>query len=120
MLIVRDNALPHDLLIESSLLDREDISFARIGNKFHVCYAEVNPFVNMECEKNSDVREVKISNKMIFHKTPETLLNYFPKAVLPKQYGGDLESYDMAEWLKKAMAPEKLATLGGRPRQKND
>ncbi|GIY09763.1 uncharacterized protein CEXT_745551 [Caerostris extrusa] len=62
----------------------------------------------------------KLKQRMIFHKTPETLLNYFPKAVLPKQYGGDLESYDMSSWLKKAMAPEKLAALGGRPRQTND
>ncbi|GIY65218.1 retrovirus-related Pol polyprotein from transposon 412 [Caerostris extrusa] len=53
MLIVRDDVLPHDLLIGRSLLDREDISFARIGNKFHVCYAEDNPFANMECERNS-------------------------------------------------------------------
>ncbi|GIY28215.1 CCHC-type domain-containing protein [Caerostris darwini] len=53
MLIVRDDALPHDLLIGRSLLDPENISFARIGNKFHVCYAEDNPFANMECERNS-------------------------------------------------------------------
>ncbi|GIY38200.1 retrovirus-related Pol polyprotein from transposon 412 [Caerostris darwini] len=53
MLIVRDDALPHDLLIGRSLLDRENISFARIGNRFHVCYAEDNPFANMECERNS-------------------------------------------------------------------
>ncbi|GIY21467.1 hypothetical protein CDAR_184561 [Caerostris darwini] len=58
--------------------------------------------------------------RMIFHKTPKTLLNYFPKAVLPKQYGGDLQNYDMSSWLKKAMAPEKLAALGGRPRQMNE
>ncbi|GIY61031.1 retrovirus-related Pol polyprotein from transposon 412 [Caerostris darwini] len=53
MLIVRDDALPHNLLIGRSLLDRENISLARIGNKFHVCYAEYNPFANMECERNS-------------------------------------------------------------------
>ncbi|GIY21475.1 hypothetical protein CDAR_184591 [Caerostris darwini] len=62
----------------------------------------------------------KLKQRTIFHKTPETLLNYFPKAVLPKQYGGDLESYDMSSWLKKAMVPEKLAALGGRPRQTNE
>ncbi|GIX79036.1 uncharacterized protein CDAR_231841 [Caerostris darwini] len=37
MLIVRDDALPHDLLIGRSLLDRKNISFARIANKFYVC-----------------------------------------------------------------------------------
>ncbi|GIY67688.1 hypothetical protein CEXT_279231 [Caerostris extrusa] len=61
----------------------------------------------------------KLKQRVIFHKTTETLLNYFPKAVLPKQYGGDLQNYDTTEWIKKAMAPEKLATLGGRPRQMN-
>ncbi|GIY29808.1 hypothetical protein CDAR_317331 [Caerostris darwini] len=59
------------------------------------------------------------STQIIFHKTPETLFNYFPKAVLPKQYGGDLQNYDMSEWVKKIMAPENLVALGGRPRQIN-
>ncbi|GIY73882.1 hypothetical protein CDAR_601031 [Caerostris darwini] len=53
MLTVRDDALPYELLIGRSFLDRENISFARIGNKLHVCYAEDNPFANMECERNS-------------------------------------------------------------------
>ncbi|GIY60926.1 CCHC-type domain-containing protein [Caerostris darwini] len=53
MLIVRDDALPYELLIGRSFLDRENISFAGIGNKSHVCYAEDNPFANMECERNS-------------------------------------------------------------------
>ncbi|GIX85466.1 hypothetical protein CEXT_540021 [Caerostris extrusa] len=43
----------------------------------------------------------KLKQRMIFHKTPKTLLNYFPKVVLPKQYGGDLQNYDMSSWLKK-------------------
>ncbi|GIY17213.1 hypothetical protein CDAR_395381 [Caerostris darwini] len=59
----------------------------------------------------------KLKKRIIFHSSPETLLDYFPKAVLPKQYGGDLENYDMYAWLKKAMEPEKLSLLGGRPRQ---
>ncbi|GIY21481.1 hypothetical protein CDAR_184611 [Caerostris darwini] len=61
----------------------------------------------------------KLKKRIIFHKTPETLFNYFPKAVLPKQYGGDLQNYDMSEWVKKIMAPENLVALGGRPRQIN-
>ncbi|GIY45680.1 alpha-tocopherol transfer protein-like [Caerostris extrusa] len=35
----------------------------------------------------------KLKKRIIFHSSPETLLDYFPKAVLPKQYGGDLENY---------------------------
>ncbi|GIY86740.1 uncharacterized protein CDAR_484781 [Caerostris darwini] len=74
MLIVRDDALPHDLLIERSFLDRENKSFARIGNKFYVCYAEDNPFVNMECENNSDVKELKTSSQEILERNSVTLL----------------------------------------------
>ncbi|GIY37436.1 hypothetical protein CDAR_433761, partial [Caerostris darwini] len=65
MLIVRDDALLHDLLIGRSLLDRENISFARNENKFHVYYADDNSFVNMECEKNWDVKELKTPSKVI-------------------------------------------------------
>ncbi|GIY43739.1 reverse transcriptase [Caerostris darwini] len=68
MLIVRDDALPHELLIGRSFLDRENISFARIGNKFYACYAEDNPFVNMECENNSYVKELKTSNREILER----------------------------------------------------
>ncbi|GIY40541.1 CCHC-type domain-containing protein [Caerostris darwini] len=63
MLILRDDALPHDLLIGRSRLDREDISFPCIRNKFYVYYAEDNSFVNMEYEKNSDIKELKTSSK---------------------------------------------------------
>ncbi|GIY21465.1 clavesin-1 [Caerostris darwini] len=62
----------------------------------------------------------KIKKRVFLHNSPEALLNHFPRTVLPKQYGGDLENYDMSSWLKKAMAPEKLAVLGGRPRQVNE
>ncbi|GIY80619.1 hypothetical protein CEXT_702321 [Caerostris extrusa] len=48
----------------------------------------------------------KLKKRFVFHNTPETLLNYFPKVVLPKQYGGNLENYDMSSWLKKVMAPK--------------
>ncbi|GFT97282.1 alpha-tocopherol transfer protein-like [Trichonephila clavipes] len=55
----------------------------------------------------------KIVRRVHFHKTPETLFNYFPRAVLPKHYGGNLESYEMTDWLKRVMSPERLATIGG-------
>ncbi|GFY57481.1 retinaldehyde-binding protein 1, partial [Trichonephila inaurata madagascariensis] len=59
----------------------------------------------------------KLKKRIIFHNSKETLLKHFPKSVLPVQYGGELKSYDVSDWLKRAMAPEKLALLGGRPRQ---
>ncbi|GIX89556.1 CCHC-type domain-containing protein [Caerostris darwini] len=63
MLIVRDDALSHDLLIGRFLLDRENISFALIGNKFYIYYAGDNPFISMECEKNSEIKELKASGR---------------------------------------------------------
>ncbi|GIY67685.1 hypothetical protein CEXT_279221 [Caerostris extrusa] len=59
----------------------------------------------------------KIKKASFFTQHSRSSLEPFPKAVLPKQYGGDLENYDMSSWLKKAMAPEKLAALGGRPKK---
>ncbi|GFR29548.1 clavesin-1 [Trichonephila clavata] len=59
----------------------------------------------------------KLKKRIIFHNSIDTLLKYIPKSVLPVQYGGELKSYDVSDWLKRAMAPEKLALLGGRPRQ---
>ncbi|GIY17215.1 retinaldehyde-binding protein 1 [Caerostris darwini] len=55
----------------------------------------------------------KLKKRIIFHNNSSSLLNYFPKDVLPKQYGGNLLNYNMADWLKRAMAPAKLALLGG-------
>ncbi|XP_035226930.1 alpha-tocopherol transfer protein-like [Stegodyphus dumicola] len=55
----------------------------------------------------------KLKKRMYFHSTSETLFNFFPRAVLPVHYGGELEDYDMTNWLKSVMQPEKLATIGG-------
>ncbi|CAL1273849.1 unnamed protein product [Larinioides sclopetarius] len=55
----------------------------------------------------------KIRRRLIFHEDSKSLLNYFPRSVLPKHYGGDLEKYDMTDWLKRSMVPEKIATIGG-------
>ncbi|GBN56680.1 hypothetical protein AVEN_156571-1 [Araneus ventricosus] len=35
----------------------------------------------------------KIRSRIFFHSKPEDLLNYFPRSVLPAQYGGDLINY---------------------------
>ncbi|CAL1273845.1 unnamed protein product [Larinioides sclopetarius] len=48
-----------------------------------------------------------------FHNDPKTLVNFFPKAILPKYYGGDLENFQMWDWLKRSTTREKLNTLGG-------
>ncbi|KAF8778722.1 alpha-tocopherol transfer protein-like [Argiope bruennichi] len=59
----------------------------------------------------------KLKKRIIFHNNSKTLINYFPKEILPTQYGGELEKYDMTSWLRKAMAPEKLALIGGTRRE---
>ncbi|CAL1273848.1 unnamed protein product [Larinioides sclopetarius] len=55
----------------------------------------------------------KIKKRIHFHDGPETLLNFFPKAILPKHFGGDLKNFQMWDWLKRSTTPEKLATIGG-------
>ncbi|GFQ93125.1 hypothetical protein TNCT_513911, partial [Trichonephila clavata] len=42
------------------------------------------------------------------HSSREELLEQFPAEVVPQEYGGQLDSFDMTGWLKKAMEPEKL------------
>ncbi|CAL1273850.1 unnamed protein product [Larinioides sclopetarius] len=61
----------------------------------------------------------KLKKRIIFHPNSKTLLNYFPKDVLPTQYGGNLETYDMSNWLRKAMEPEKLSSIGGTCRRES-
>ncbi|XP_054718620.1 alpha-tocopherol transfer protein-like [Uloborus diversus] len=55
----------------------------------------------------------KFRKRIFFHSKMESLFDHFPRSILPTKYGGTLEDYDMTEWLKDVMQPEKLATLGG-------
>ncbi|GFY45308.1 alpha-tocopherol transfer protein-like [Trichonephila inaurata madagascariensis] len=50
------------------------------------------------------------------HRSPEELLNFFPADILPTEYGGKLEDFDLTDWLKEVMQPEMLANLCGRPK----
>ncbi|KAG8193132.1 hypothetical protein JTE90_004955 [Oedothorax gibbosus] len=55
----------------------------------------------------------KVKERVHFHSSKKTLLDLFPKDVLPVSFGGDLENYDQTAWLKNRMTPEALASLGG-------
>lgn len=55
----------------------------------------------------------KFKKRIHFHSGSETLTQFFPKSILPADYGGDLEDYDMTDWLRRVTEPEKLATMGG-------
>ncbi|XP_055944749.1 retinaldehyde-binding protein 1-like isoform X1 [Argiope bruennichi] len=59
----------------------------------------------------------KIKKRVHFHSSNEDLLKFFPKSILPTEFGGELQNYDMYDWLRKATEPAKLEVLGGRPRQ---
>ncbi|KAF8778848.1 Alpha-tocopherol transfer protein-like [Argiope bruennichi] len=43
----------------------------------------------------------KIRKRVFFHSKPEDLLNYFPKSIIPTQYGGSLENYHDSELMNK-------------------
>lgn len=55
----------------------------------------------------------KVKSRVTFHDDPKELLEYFSPCCLPTQYGGDLKDFDLTDWLKDVMSPEKLDTLGG-------
>ncbi|GIY21460.1 alpha-tocopherol transfer protein-like [Caerostris darwini] len=44
----------------------------------------------------------KIRKRIFFHSDPEELLDYFPRSVLPPEYGGCLEDTSTDDWIRKA------------------
>ncbi|KAF8778727.1 Alpha-tocopherol transfer protein-like [Argiope bruennichi] len=57
----------------------------------------------------------KIRNRVIFHSKPEGLLHYFPRSVLPAEYGGTLLNNDTEDWIKIANKYHKEYTVEGQP-----
>ncbi|GFT41241.1 CRAL-TRIO domain-containing protein [Nephila pilipes] len=57
----------------------------------------------------------KIRNRVYFHSSTEKLLDYFPRAILPSEYGGDLRENDMKDWLRKANVDHKQHGVTGQP-----
>ncbi|GFS35227.1 alpha-tocopherol transfer protein-like [Nephila pilipes] len=55
----------------------------------------------------------KIRNRVYFHSSAEKLFDYFPRALLPTEYGGDLRENDMENWSRKANADHKKHGVTG-------
>ncbi|PRD20816.1 UNVERIFIED_CONTAM: hypothetical protein NCL1_53571 [Trichonephila clavipes] len=56
----------------------------------------------------------EMKRKIHIHSSRAELLEHFPAEVVPQEYGGQLESFDMTGWLKRAMESEKLENLCGK------
>ncbi|GFS72551.1 alpha-tocopherol transfer protein-like [Nephila pilipes] len=55
----------------------------------------------------------ELKRKIHIHSSKEELLEHFPSEVIPQEYGGQLENFDMTGWLKRVMEPEKLEKMCG-------
>ncbi|CAL1278009.1 unnamed protein product [Larinioides sclopetarius] len=57
----------------------------------------------------------KMKNRVFVHSDIRQLLNYFPKSVLPEQYGGELLDMHATNFLQTANKEQKKNTLAGQP-----
>ncbi|CAL1275442.1 unnamed protein product [Larinioides sclopetarius] len=55
----------------------------------------------------------KIRNRVFFHSRTEELLNYFPKSVLPVQYGGEILDMHETKFVETANEEQKKNTVEG-------
>ncbi|GFQ81931.1 alpha-tocopherol transfer protein-like [Trichonephila clavata] len=86
---------------------------ARI-HSYHLVNPSITSKICIEIMKHFFTEELK--RKIHIHSSPEELLNFFPADILPTEYGGKLEDFDLTDWLKEVMQPEMLANLCGRPK----
>ncbi|CAL1278036.1 unnamed protein product [Larinioides sclopetarius] len=57
----------------------------------------------------------KIRNRVYLHNNKEELFHYFPRCIMPKVYGGDIQETSMEDWIKEANKEQKEFTLRGQP-----
>ncbi|GIX66737.1 alpha-tocopherol transfer protein-like [Caerostris extrusa] len=57
----------------------------------------------------------KIKSRVYFHSDIADLLEFFPRSVLPAEYGGDLTDIDANEWLRRANMEHGTNSIGGQP-----
>ncbi|GFY43248.1 alpha-tocopherol transfer protein [Trichonephila inaurata madagascariensis] len=55
----------------------------------------------------------KVKSRIFFHSTGETLLNHFPRSVLPAKYGGDLTDWFQEDLVKRLNKEYGSCPLGG-------
>ncbi|GFR03317.1 alpha-tocopherol transfer protein [Trichonephila clavata] len=57
----------------------------------------------------------KLRNRVYFHSNVEELLNYFPRSILPVEYGGDIKENIEEDWLRKANKEHENYGVTGQP-----
>ncbi|XP_055943720.1 clavesin-2-like isoform X2 [Argiope bruennichi] len=57
----------------------------------------------------------KIKSRVHFHKNKEELLDYFPRCVLPVDFGGNVRENETINWIRRANKDQEKFTLCGQP-----
>ncbi|GIY14678.1 alpha-tocopherol transfer protein-like [Caerostris darwini] len=57
----------------------------------------------------------KMRSRIHFHSNIEDLLEYFPRSVLPAEYGGDLTDLSAKDWVRRANREQASNSIGGQP-----
>ncbi|GBN90829.1 hypothetical protein AVEN_199500-1 [Araneus ventricosus] len=57
----------------------------------------------------------KIRSRVRFHNNTEELFDYFPRGIMPAEYGGDIREADMKDWIRRANKEQEKFTLRGQP-----
>ncbi|GIY86151.1 alpha-tocopherol transfer protein-like [Caerostris extrusa] len=57
----------------------------------------------------------KMRSRIHFHSNIEDLLEYFPRSVLPAEYGGDLTDLSSKDWVRRANREQASNSIGGQP-----
>ncbi|GBN67428.1 hypothetical protein AVEN_106647-1 [Araneus ventricosus] len=68
-------------------------------------------------EKSTLLFMLKENNFLIvvFHSSPQGLFDYFPRSVLPTEYGGTLQDNATEDWMKTANKFHEEYTIEGQP-----
>ncbi|CAL1268602.1 unnamed protein product [Larinioides sclopetarius] len=86
-----------------------------IPGKFHSYHVVNMSFTARFClQLMKTILPEELKRKIHIHDSTEELLDHFPVEIIPEEYGGQLDRYDITGWLKKVMDPEELEKLGGK------
>ncbi|KAF8778835.1 alpha-tocopherol transfer protein-like [Argiope bruennichi] len=57
----------------------------------------------------------KLKNRVVFHSNSEGLFDYFPRSMIPAEYGGTLLDNDIKDWIRMAYKCHEGYTVAGQP-----
>ncbi|GBO25607.1 hypothetical protein AVEN_139550-1, partial [Araneus ventricosus] len=57
----------------------------------------------------------KIKDRVIIHSEPSDIFDYFPRSIIPTQYGGTLLDHDMEDWIRRANREQEKNSIQGQP-----